>query len=59
MNQHEQYRLARYFILGIAFGGILLNWPEDGLNYLSMGTISFYAFVMIFAFLLARWCFRK
>jgi hypothetical protein len=58
MNSHEQYRLARYFILGIAFGGIIVNWPVRDIAMFSFDNLVFIAFVMIFSFLLARWCLR-
>ena len=55
MNEHEKYRLARYFVLGIAFGGILVNWPVRDVAMFSFDNIVFIGFVMLFSFLLARW----
>jgi len=58
MNEHEKYRLARYFVLGIAFGGILVNWPVRDVAMFSFDNLIFIGFVMLFAFLFARWCLR-
>ncbi len=59
MTRYEQYRLTRYFILGVCFGGIWINRPGLGIDNLSHGSGPFYLFVFLFVFFLVRWCLSR
>ena len=58
MTKDTEYRIMRYSILGFALGGAFWNRPEDGLYFDNLGDIVFIAYVMIFSYLLAKWCLR-
>ena len=58
MVKDTKFRLIRYSILGFCFGGIWWNRPIEGVAMFSLENIVFIAYVMVFSYLLAKWCWR-